>query len=63
MESLRERIESFLYYEARLIDEHQYDEWLSLWTEDALYWVPCNEDDFDPERHISIVYERTARAS
>jgi benzoate/toluate 1,2-dioxygenase subunit beta len=36
-------------------------EWLALWTDDALYWVPCNEDDFDPERHVSIVYENRAR--
>jgi Ring hydroxylating beta subunit len=31
------------------MDQHAYDEWLSLWTDDALYWVPCNENDFDPE--------------
>ncbi|MBI3797304.1 MAG: ring-hydroxylating dioxygenase subunit beta, partial [Deltaproteobacteria bacterium] len=27
----REQIEAFLYREARLIDEHRYGEWLSLW--------------------------------
>src|SRR5712692_5476267 len=53
----RHKVESFLYREARLMDEHAYDEWLALWTDDALYWVPCNEDDIDPERHVSIVYE------
>jgi 3-phenylpropionate/cinnamic acid dioxygenase small subunit len=57
----RHKIESFLYREARLMDEHAYDEWLALWTDDALYWVPCNEDDIDPERHVSIVYENKAR--
>jgi benzoate/toluate 1,2-dioxygenase beta subunit len=57
----RHKVESFLYREARLMDEHAYDEWLALWTADALYWVPCNEDDFDPERHVSIVYENRAR--
>jgi benzoate/toluate 1,2-dioxygenase beta subunit len=57
----RQRIENFLYREARLMDEHAYDEWLALWTDDALYWIPCNEDDFDPERHVSIVYENRAR--
>jgi len=58
----RQKIESFLYREARLMDEHAYDEWLGLWAEDdALYWIPCNEDDFDPERHVSIVYENRAR--
>lgn len=53
----RDRVENFLYREARLMDRHVYDEWLALWTDDALYWVPCNEDDIDPERHVSIVYE------
>src|SRR5438445_7077305 len=57
----RHKVETFLYREARLMDEHAYDEWLALWTEDALYWVPCNEDDYDPERHVSIVYENRAR--
>jgi 3-phenylpropionate/cinnamic acid dioxygenase small subunit len=57
----RHKVENFLYREARLMDEHAYDEWLALWTDDALYWVPCNEDDFDPERHVSIVYENRAR--
>jgi benzoate/toluate 1,2-dioxygenase subunit beta len=57
----RHKVENFLYREARLMDEHAYDEWLALWTDDALYWVPCNEDDFDPERHVSIVYENKAR--
>ena len=57
----RHKVEDFLYREARFMDEHSYDEWLALWTDDALYWVPCNEDDFDPERHVSIVYENRAR--
>jgi len=57
----RQQIENFLYREARLMDEHAYDEWLALWTEDALYWVPANADDIDPQRHVSIVYEDKAR--
>ncbi len=61
MSSDRHAVENFLYREARLMDQHAYDEWLALWTDDALYWVPCNEDDFDPERHVSIVYENRAR--
>ena len=53
----RHQIENFLYREARLMDEHAYDEWLSLWAEDLLYWVPCNADDIDPQRHVSIIYD------
>lgn len=57
----RHQIENFLYREARLMDENAYDEWFALWTDDALYWVPANEDDIDPLRHVSIVYEDKAR--
>jgi len=53
----RHQIENFLYREARLMDEHAYDEWLALWAEEALYWVPCNADDIDPQRHVSIIYD------
>jgi 3-phenylpropionate/cinnamic acid dioxygenase small subunit len=55
------QIENFLYREARLMDEHAYDEWLSLWAQDALYWVPSNEDDIDPQRHVSIIYDDRPR--
>jgi benzoate/toluate 1,2-dioxygenase beta subunit len=61
VESERERIESFLYHEARLIDEHKYEEWLALWTSDALYWIPCNSDDADPARQAMIVYDDRGR--
>ncbi len=52
----RATIESFLYREARLMDEHRYEEWLALFAEDALYWIPSNRDDVDPKREVSIVY-------
>lgn len=50
-------LEQFVYREAELMDAHRYDEWLALWTEDSLYWAPCNENDIDPERHVSLIYE------
>jgi len=55
------RITQFLYREARLQDEHRYEEWESLWTEDAVYWVPANGEDIDPERDMSIVYDNRSR--
>lgn len=61
MATLRERIGEFLFHEARLIDEHRYDEWLALWTDDCLYWVPCNSDDADPARQAMIIYDNRAR--
>ncbi|MFM9972305.1 MAG: aromatic-ring-hydroxylating dioxygenase subunit beta [Burkholderiales bacterium] len=57
----RQAIEAFLYREARFADENCYDEWLSLWTDDAIYWVPANGDDHDPRHHLSIIYDRRER--
>jgi 3-phenylpropionate/cinnamic acid dioxygenase small subunit len=54
-------IERFLYQEARLMDEGHYREWLSLWTDDAIYWVPCSEDDSDPTRDVSLIYDNRER--
>ncbi len=54
-------VTQFLYREARLQDEHQYDAWDALWTDDGVYWVPANGDDGDPEQVMSIVYDNRSR--
>ncbi|OYX52061.1 MAG: hypothetical protein B7Y97_02610 [Sphingomonas sp. 32-66-10] len=54
-------VEQFLYLEARLQDEHRYDEWEALWaSEDTLYWVPRRQDA-DPAREVSYIYDNRAR--
>ena len=57
----RHRVEQFLYHEALLMDEHRFDEWLALWTEPALYWVPSNRDEVDPRREVSLIYDDWVR--
>jgi 3-phenylpropionate/cinnamic acid dioxygenase small subunit len=57
---LLERIEQFLFLEARLQDTHAYDEWEALWTDDAIYWVPAN-GAIDPEARMSIIYDNRSR--
>ncbi|MGH7905624.1 MAG: aromatic-ring-hydroxylating dioxygenase subunit beta, partial [Candidatus Binataceae bacterium] len=54
---LRREIEDFLYAEADFMDSHQYDRWFGLWDEEALYWVPCNADEIDPNTQVSLIYE------
>jgi 3-phenylpropionate/cinnamic acid dioxygenase small subunit len=54
-------VEKFLYREARLVDEHCYDEWLSLWSDDGIYWIPCGHEDTDPLRQVSIIYDNRAK--
>jgi 3-phenylpropionate/cinnamic acid dioxygenase small subunit len=52
----------FLYREARLADEARYAEWLALWTDDGVYWVPATTDPgATPDTHISHVYDNRAR--
>jgi len=52
----------FLYLEGRLADEARYAEWLALWTDDAVYWVPATTDPAaDPETRISHVYDNRSR--
>jgi 3-phenylpropionate/cinnamic acid dioxygenase small subunit len=55
------QVESFLYQEALFMDEHRFDEWLSLWDDPAQYWVPCNADDIDPTRRVSLIYDDRQR--
>jgi 3-phenylpropionate/cinnamic acid dioxygenase small subunit len=59
---LRE-LEQFIYREARLADEHEYDSWEALWTDDALYWVPAAGSLADPEHHVSVIYDNRRRIS
>ena len=52
----------FLYREARLADEARYAEWLALWTDDAVYWVPATTDPAaDPDKHLSHIYDNRGR--
>jgi 3-phenylpropionate/cinnamic acid dioxygenase small subunit len=53
----RGEAEDFVHSEVALLDQGRHDEWLDLFTEDGLYWVPSNELDHDPDRHVSIIYD------
>ena len=56
-QALQHEAEQFLYHEAWLVDSRRYDEWLALFTRDALYWVPNGSADSDPNERGQIVYE------
>jgi dibenzofuran dioxygenase beta subunit len=40
---LYHEIATFLYREARLLDQERFDEWLDLFTSDVRYWMPTRE--------------------
>jgi len=58
---LLKAVEQFVYREARFQDEHEYDAWEALWTDDAIYWVPANGADSDPTTQMSVLYDNRAR--
>lgn len=52
--------EEFLYHEAALLDAGRFEDWLELYSEDAVYWVPQG-DEPDPARKVSIAYDDRRR--
>jgi len=57
---LERAVERFLFREARLLDEGDYQAWLDLYTDDAVYWVPRERGQDDPLNAASIIYENKA---
>lgn len=52
----RQEAEEFLYEETRLLDERLFEDWLKLWAEDGIYWLPIVEGS-DPGAQTSIQYD------
>ena len=51
------KVEDFLYHEARLLDTHQLEAWLDLFTDDATYWLPLERGQRDPFETSSIIHD------
>lgn len=53
-------VSRFLGLEALYLDTKNWDAWIDLYAEDAVYWVPAWDDDDkptqDPQREISLIY-------
>ncbi len=58
---LHHEVSQFIYREARLQDNHEYDAWEALWTDDGVYWIPANGEGGDPEKEMSILYDNRSR--
>jgi p-cumate 2,3-dioxygenase beta subunit len=61
--ALRMQVEDFLYAEAELLDEWRLAEWLTLFTEDAVYQVPATDldDDAQPDDNLFYIADDHAR--
>ena len=51
------KIEAFLFHEADLIDQRDYEGWLALFTDDCRYWIPLEENQTDPKQTVSLIYD------
>ncbi len=50
-------VQAFLFYEAQLLNEQRFDDWLDLFTEDAQFWVPARSDQQSGEDEVSLFYD------
>lgn len=53
-------LEAFVLHEARLLDERRFAEWLALFAEDGVYWVPTLPGQQTPQEALSLFYEPKA---
>ena len=56
----RSVFETFLYAEARLLDERRFRDWMALFAEDGTYWVPATADQDSPFNQVSLFYDDRA---
>jgi p-cumate 2,3-dioxygenase beta subunit len=58
----RVQVEDFLYAEAELLDAWDLDTWITLYTEDCRYVVPCNDaPDGDPAHDLVLIDDNGLR--
>jgi benzoate/toluate 1,2-dioxygenase beta subunit len=53
-------LEDFLIRQAELLDRRNWDEWMELFADDGVYWMPLKEEQQDPENYPSIFFEDKA---
>ena len=60
----RDQVEDLLYLEAGLLDDWELDTWLSLYTDDCRYVIPCNDTPGgDPARDLVLIDDDHLRLS
>ena len=54
-----------LYRESSALDRRNWQQWLDLYSEESVYWVPAwrneNEQVSDPNREVSLIYHDSRR--
>jgi ethylbenzene dioxygenase beta subunit len=53
-------VQQFYYFEARLLDEERYEEWLGLMTPDIRYWMPGIQARYRKDKAPKLSAKRMA---
>ncbi|WP_414528536.1 aromatic-ring-hydroxylating dioxygenase subunit beta [Nodularia chucula] len=56
-QSIQSECQALLFREARLLDAAKFDDWLSLFTNNCLYWIPSIPGGGDPKTEVSIAFD------
>lgn len=54
---LLNEVAAFIWAEADMLDNEQFDEWLGLWKDDGLYIVPIDPKETDYENTLNYAYD------
>ena len=57
----RDECRQLLEREARLLDQARFEEWLAMYAEKCIVWVPAAEAAGDPRREVSIYFDDRRR--
>ncbi len=57
MKPTEKDLTDFVVREARLIDERKFLDWLALFAEDGIYWMPLEWDQEEEHLTTSLLYE------
>ncbi len=55
------RFHRLLDREARLLDQLKYEEWLTLYAPEFVYWVPSTPNGGDPRREVAVTFDDRRR--
>jgi 3-phenylpropionate/cinnamic acid dioxygenase small subunit len=59
--AVRDQFRMLLEREARLLDQLRYEDWLALYAQECIYWVPSTPKAGDPRREISVMFDDRRR--
>jgi 3-phenylpropionate/cinnamic acid dioxygenase small subunit len=57
----RDEFRRLLEREARLLDQHHYEDWIAMYTAECIYWVPSTPKAGDPRREVSVMFDDRRR--